>query len=36
MKNLDKSGVDKSVAEKKIVVGHMFSCTSTAAFIEKK
>lgn len=36
MKNLDKSGVDKSVTEKKIVAGHMPWCTSTAAvFVEE-
>lgn len=31
MENLDKSTVDKTVAVKKIVLGHMPWCTSIAA-----
>lgn len=31
MKDLDKSALDKSVVEKKIVSGHMLWCPSVAA-----
>lgn len=31
MKDLDKSSVDKSAVEKKIVLGHMLWCPSIAA-----
>lgn len=31
MKDLDKSALDKSVVERKIVLGHMLRCPSVAA-----